>query len=274
MPQPGPRETQHAAARVQPAGGAVMYQQWRDLLFLHWEYPAAAIQETLPEGLFVDTFGGTAYLGIVPFFMRNSRPRFLPAVPGLSNFMELNLRTYVYDRSGIPGVWFYSLDANQPLAVEIARRIFHLPYRHAKMRSNRTVNGSIHYESTRIGAEAKGATCIFEYLPGTELSTAEAGSLEFFLIERYHLYASAGGALWRGTVIHNPYPLRRAEVTVWGKQFLTLNSFTSPGRPPDHSIMSRGVDVAISPLEQVRKVSDPQLVEMPNPRHLGPEHPG
>jgi len=111
-----------------------MYQQWRDLLFLHWEYPAAAIQETLPEGLFVDTFGGTAYLGIVPFFMRNSRPRFLPAVPGLSNFMELNLRTYVYDRSGIPGVWFYSLDANQPLAVEIARRIFHLPYRHAKMR--------------------------------------------------------------------------------------------------------------------------------------------
>jgi hypothetical protein len=80
----------------------------------------AAIQATLPEGLFVDTFGGTAYLGIVPFFMRNIRPRCLPAVPGISNFMELNLRTCVFDRSGVPGVWFYSLDANQWLAVRIA----------------------------------------------------------------------------------------------------------------------------------------------------------
>ena len=95
------------------------------------------------------------------------------------------------------------------------------------------------------GAEAKGAISIFECLPGTELHTAEAGSLEFFLIERYHLYASAGGAVWRGTVLHNPYPLRRAEVTAWGEQFLTLNGFTSPGRLPDHSIMSPGVDLAI-----------------------------
>ena len=71
-----------------------MYQQWRDLLFLHWAYPVAAIQATLPDGLFVDTFGGRAYLGIVPFFMQKIRPRFLPAVPGISDFMELNVRTY------------------------------------------------------------------------------------------------------------------------------------------------------------------------------------
>lgn len=81
-----------------------MYQEWRDLLSLHWEYSVAAVQATLPDGLFVDAFGGKTYLGLVPFFMRNIRPRFLPAVPGISNFMELNLRTYVYDRSGVPGV--------------------------------------------------------------------------------------------------------------------------------------------------------------------------
>lgn len=228
-----------------------MYQQWRDLLFLHWEYPAGAIQETLPEGLFVDTFGGRAYLGIVPFFMRKVRPRFLPVVPGISNFMELNLRTYVYDRSGIPGVWFYSLDANQRLAVEVARRLFHLPYEHARMKSSRSPNGAMHYESMRIRGDANGATCIFEYLTGTELSTAEADSLEFFLIERYHLYASAGGALWRGAVLHNPYPLRRAEVTAWDEHLLALNGFTPTGRPPEHSLISRGVDVAIFPLEPV-----------------------
>jgi uncharacterized protein len=110
-----------------------MYQQWRDLLFLHWEYSTATIQATLPDGLYVDTFDGKAYLGVVPFFMRNIRPRYLPTVPGISNFMELNLRTYVHDREGVPGVWFYSLDANQHLAVKIARRFFHLPYVFAHM---------------------------------------------------------------------------------------------------------------------------------------------
>ena len=162
-----PTESQRLAARLRPAGRPVMYQEWRDLLFLHWEYSVAAIQATLPDGLFVDTFGGKAYLGIVPFFMRNIRPRFLPAVPGISNFMEMNLRTYVYDRAGVPGVWFYSLDANQPLAVRIARRLFHLPYEHAKMKSSRTSAGAIRYESVRTGGS--GRRCFFEYAPGDAL---------------------------------------------------------------------------------------------------------
>ncbi|MDP4593007.1 MAG: hydantoinase B/oxoprolinase family protein, partial [Beijerinckiaceae bacterium] len=125
----------------------VMFRQWRDLLFLHWEYPVEAIQATLPNGLFVDTFAGKAYLGVVPFFMQKIRPRFLPAVPGISDFMELNLRTYVHDKAGVPGVWFYSLDANQWMAVQIARRFFHLPYEYAKMKSSRTPEGSIGFES-------------------------------------------------------------------------------------------------------------------------------
>ena len=164
-----------------------MFQSWRDLLFLHWEYSVAAIQATLPDGLFVDTFAGKAYLGIVPFFMRNIRPRFLPAVPGISNFMELNLRTYVYDRSGVPGVWFYSLDANQWLAVKIARQLFHLPYQHAQMKSSRTPEGRIRYESLRNGKRANGASCLFEYAPGLELPQPSPDSLEFFLVERYRL---------------------------------------------------------------------------------------
>ena len=225
-----------------------MYQQWRDLLFLHWEYRAAAIQETLPEGLFVDTFGGKAYLGIVPFFMRNIRPRFLPAVRGISDFMEMNLRTYVHDRAGVPGVWFYSLDANQWLAVKIARRFFHLPYEHAEMKSSRTTNGGIHYESTRIDAGPQGATCTFDFAPGADLPEPSPDSLEFFFIERYRLYSSAPDGLRRGAVFHQPYPLCRADVTVWDEHLLALNAFPLTGRPPDHIIMSRGVDVTIFPL--------------------------
>ncbi len=228
-----------------------MYQQWRDLLFLHWEYPAAAIQATLPEGLFVDTFGGKAYLGIVPFFMRNIRPRFLPAVPGISNFMEVNLRTYVHDRSGVPGVWFYSLDANRWLAVKIARRFFHLPYEHARMRANRAPDGRIRYESLRTGERANGASCLFEYAAGAELLPPSPGSPEFFLVERYRLYSRAPCGLRRGAVSHQPYPLCRADVSAWDDHLLTLDGFAPAGRPPDHIVMSRGVDVTIFPLERV-----------------------
>ena len=228
-----------------------MFQSWRDLLFLHWEYSVAAIQATLPDGLFVDTFAGKAYLGIVPFFMRNIRPRFLPAVSGISNFMELNLRTYVYDRSGVPGVWFYSLDANQRLAVEIARRFFHLPYEHAQMKSSRSPEGRIRYESLRTGKRANGASCLFEYASGAELPQPLPGSLEFFLVERYRLYSRAPDGLRRGAVFHPPYPLCRAELSAWDEQLLTLNGFSPTGRPPDHVLMSRGVDVTIFPLERV-----------------------
>jgi uncharacterized protein len=246
-----PDDSERLAGRDRQPGSPVMFQKWRHLLFLHWEYSAAAIQATLPEGLFVDTYDGRAYLGVVPFFMQTIRPRFLPAVPGISDFMELNLRTNVHDGSGVPGVWFYSLDANQWLAVKIARRLFHLPYNHAKMTSRPMANAGIRYESTRRGNAAMDMTCAYEYAPGEELPHAAPGSLEFFLVERYRLYSSAPDGLWRGAVFHEPYPLCRAEVTAWDEHLLTLDGFTPTGRPPDHVVMSRGVDVSIFPLERV-----------------------
>jgi uncharacterized protein YqjF (DUF2071 family) len=246
-----PDEALRLATRRRPAGGAVMYQQWQELLFLHWEYSAEEIQTTLPEGLFVDTFGGKAYLGVVPFLMRNIRPRFLPAVPGLSNFMEMNLRTYVHDHNGVPGVWFYSLDADQWLAVKIARRFFHLPYEHAVTQFNRTAEGRIRYESLRTGARADGSRCVFEYAPGAALPEPGPASLEFFLVERYRLYSSAPDGLRRGAVFHEPYRLCRADLSEWDENLLPLNGFAPTGRPPDHVLMSRGVDVTIFPLERV-----------------------
>lgn len=228
-----------------------MYQQWRELLFLHWEYSVAAIQATLPAGLFVDTFEGKAYLGVVPFLMCNIRPRFLPAVPGISNFMEMNLRTYIHDRNGVPGVWFYSLDADQWLAVKIARRFFHLPYEHAVTQFSRNAVGRIRYESLRTGTRANGSRCVFEYAPGTALPEPAPGSLEFFLVERYRLYSRAPHGLLRGAVFHEPYRLCRADLAEWDENLLLLDGFAPTGRPPDHVLMSRGVDVTIFPMERV-----------------------
>jgi len=131
-----------------------------------------------------------------------------------------------------------------------ARRFFHLPYEHAQMDSSCTESGAIRYRSSRTDG-ADRAACVFEYGRGAELPQAALNSLEFFLIERYRLYASTNTGLRRGAVFHQPYPLCRAAVTAWDEQLLVLDDLTPTGRPPDHSVMSPGVDVTIFPLERI-----------------------
>lgn len=194
------------AALEKPQGRPVGFQRWSDLLFLHWEIEAASIQETLPDGLYVDTFEGKAYLGIVPFFMEKIRPVFLPPVPWLSWFLELNVRTYVYDGEGRPGVFFYSLDCNQPVAVALGRRFFHLPYFRAKMSATRD-GALIDYHGKRQGA--LNAACRYTWLIEEEKHEAAVGSLEFFLVERYRLFTSTGKS---GLVHHRPYRIGNADL--------------------------------------------------------------
>jgi uncharacterized protein YqjF (DUF2071 family) len=222
-----------------------MYQKWRDLLFLHWAYDPAEIQQTLPPGLVVDTFEGKAYLGIVPFFMKDVHPRFSPNVPGISHFMETNVRTYAYDDQGVAGVWFYSLDANQWLAVKAARLFFKLPYFYARMTAKREAGREIDYATWRYGTD-RALSSHFRYRAQSTLFQAQPGSLEFFLIERYILFAHLGGGkLLKGQVHHQPYPICQAEVTTWDDHLLTLDGLRSTGRNPDHIVMSPGVDVDI-----------------------------
>ena len=226
-----------------------MYQNWRHLLFLHWEYDPAVIQATLPPGLHVDTFASRAYVGLVPFYMRDVRPRFLPGIPGISNFLELNLRTYAYNDQGMPGVWFYSLEANQWLAVQVAKKFFGLPYHYADMKAGENAAGEITFSSRRRAAELESPS-IFRYRPSGPARSAQPASLEFFLIERYLLFSplSKWGQPLIGRIHHQPYPLVDAQVPQWDTQLFELNGFHAPRRDPDHIIMSPGVDVQVFPL--------------------------
>jgi uncharacterized protein YqjF (DUF2071 family) len=228
-----------------------MYQRWDDLLFLHWSCDPSVVQQTLPRGLTVDTFEGNAYIGIVPFFMRDVRPSFCPRLPGISDFLELNVRTYVFDEHGVPGVWFYSLDANQWLAVRAARRFFSLPYFDCKMKADRTTTtGEIRYLSHRRGTDDDLSSC-FQYRPHGTTRLAESGSLEFFLIERYLLFAQLNrqGPLRRGRVHHQPYSLVDVEVTEWDDAAFELDRLKRPGREADHAVMSPGVTVEVFALQ-------------------------
>ncbi len=245
--------------RTRPDAAPFMYQTWRDLLFLHWTLDPAEIQSTLPEGLFVDTFEDRAYLGLVPFFMDRIRPRWLPALPWLSWFLEFNVRTYVHDQHGTPGVWFYSLDCNQPIAVWGARTLFKLPYFRSRMSAIQTElpHGSgvkTDFQSHRragsgsqVGAPRPASR--FKYEPASELTVADPGSLEFFLVERYILFANTRCGLATGQVYHEPYQFCSATVAEFDTHVLGLNGLPDVDGGPVSCLYSPGVDVEVFSLK-------------------------
>jgi uncharacterized protein YqjF (DUF2071 family) len=190
----------------------VMAQRWHDLLFAHGPISTRVLRAAVPSALELDTFEGRAWLGVVPFRMSGVRLRGTPAIPGLSAFPELNVRTYV-TLGGKPGVYFFSLEARNPIAVAVARAWFHLPYFRARMRCDREGEG-IRYESVRTHAGAPPARLAGTYCPVDETLEARPGTLEHWLTERYCLYAAlADGRVWRAEIHHPPWPLQRAEAS-------------------------------------------------------------
>ena len=188
----------------------IMRQSWRSLLFAHWPVPVDAIRDLIPPSLEIDTFDGFAWVGVVPFSMNDVCPRFVPSLPWVSNFLELNVRTYVR-KNGVAGVYFFSLDCSNPLAVYAARKFFHLPYFDARMSLN-NIDSDIVYKSLRqrTGEQFEAIYCA----EGPPLSIGK-DSIEHFLTERYCLYtANPKGKLLRGVIHHVPWPLQRANAEI------------------------------------------------------------
>jgi uncharacterized protein YqjF (DUF2071 family) len=236
-----------------------MYMRWAHLLFLHWVVPADTLRAHLPPGLELDTYKGRAFVGLVPFTMTGVRPRCSPAIPGLSNFHEVNVRTYVHAGGRDPGVWFFSLDAASRIAVRLARWSYHLPYQFAQMSlildrgakaggERGSPMPEIVYQSDRIGPRP--ASCAMRYSPIGPVLPAALGTLEHFLVERYVLYAFARGVLYRGRVHHRPYPLQHAEVPMLREDLVQAAGVTPPLGPP-LAHYAREVRVEVFPLEKV-----------------------
>jgi uncharacterized protein len=204
--------TEHRPYPV-PTTPWALFMGWHDLLFMHWPVDERALRPLIPPTLSLDTFDGSAWLGITPFYMSGVRPRFLPSVPPLSNFPELNVRTYVTAEDK-PGIWFFSLDAGNPVAVRLARATFSLPYFDAQM-SCRARDGEVSYTSVRTHRGAPEARFAGRYRPLGEPFNSRPGTLEHFLTERYCLYSAGGtGNVYRGDIHHHRWPLQRAEAEV------------------------------------------------------------
>lgn len=199
--------------------------EWHDLCFLHWRVPAEQLRQRLPAGLELDLFEGEAWLGLVPFVMQNVRPLGIPNPFGY--FPEFNVRTYVRDQQH-SGVWFFSLDAADLLAVRAARLGFGLPYFHASM--DRVWRDQWCYYATRRrggGLEFRG-----RYRPAGEAAPASPGSLEEFLCERYWLFSCWRGQVHRARVHHTPYQLQAAEAEIF-------TCDVAPDGPPASVLFSR-----------------------------------
>jgi uncharacterized protein YqjF (DUF2071 family) len=180
-----------------------MYQNWCRISFLHWPCEPRLLQARLPTGLAIDTFEDKSWVSLTPFLLTGLRPPFLPTIPWLSRFPEMNLRTYVRGPAG-PGIWFFSLDAASVAAVLGARLSYGLPYHWATMRV-RVAGSRMQYTSARKGAESNIAVDIGDALPRPD-------ELALFLTERYRLYTRLLGALATAAVEHKPWPLHRATV--------------------------------------------------------------
>ncbi|MBL8740552.1 MAG: DUF2071 domain-containing protein, partial [Myxococcales bacterium] len=164
------------------------WQNWRNLLFLHWPIAPAAMRAVVPPELELDLWGGEAFVGLVPFEMEQIRPSWLPGAFAL-DFLETNLRTYVHYK-GEPGVYFFSLEASSRLAVQAARWGWGLPYHYAEM-SRSAANGVTHYRTVRSSDST--ARLDVRYQVGERLGPSVPGSFEHFLLERYYLFSTRGG---------------------------------------------------------------------------------
>ena len=159
-----------------------MHQDWGKLLFMHWRVDPTLIRHLVPDALELDLYGDSAWIGIVPFTMWDIRafPPFAPTVPGLDEMHELNVRTYVH-LNGVPGVWFFSLDATKVIPVLAARFFFALNYLKARIdlcQAGRIINYALNRPPQEMNP---GAELEVSWTIGDRLPSAEPGSREFFL---------------------------------------------------------------------------------------------
>lgn len=221
-----------------------MRMRWLNLTMLHWRFPVEEVQALVPDGLTVESFDGSAWVGLVPFEMEVDVP-FAPRMERILHFPETNVRSYVYGPSGEPGVWFWSLEASSLPAVVTARTSYQVPYFWSEMSVERS-NGDgtattaemsgpgdrIRYEAVRKWPKPSGARSIVDVEVGESIAASEVSDLDNFLTARWALY----GSVWRyrsyATMFHEPWPLHRATVSEWDDELVAATGLSQPVDDP------------------------------------------
>jgi len=235
--------------QLPPARPWLWSQRWLNPLFAHWQVPAAALRPHVPAGLELDTWQGTAWVTVVAFRLARVRRRWFPPLGPVSNFPELNLRTYVVYR-GEPAIYFLSIHAGKRLVVRLARRVTPLPYAHAHMTWSER-DGTWRFESRCQAAAGNGHAFAATFAPHSSRRCSRPGSLDAWLLERYTLYADDGRAtLFRTEVRHAAWEVQDVAATI------AVNTLGTPfgldlSGPPAAAHFSPGVRALVWPFEVV-----------------------
>jgi uncharacterized protein YqjF (DUF2071 family) len=214
-----------------PSDPWVLRQAWNDLLFAHWPIARDRLASLIPNFLEIDTFDNEAWVSITPFSLSDVSPRGIPALPMISSFDEINVRTYVV-HDGIPGVYFFSLDANSAAAVAAASTVFHLPYFLASIDAGvrRKADRALTFRSRRRDGRAE---CAVRYASAGAVFEPKPGTLDYFLTERYCLYTGNGsGRAYRVEIHHVPWELQPAEAEFAVNAMVEPVGLRLPSRPP------------------------------------------
>jgi uncharacterized protein len=255
--------TDHQLEQISPVAPpwdrhAVLRQRWSELAYFHWPYEPADVQRLLPPGVYVDTFDGAAWVGLIPFEMRDVQLGRAP-VWRLGTFLETNVRTYVIDALGRRGVWFFSLDVPRASVVAVARAGFGLPYRWAH--ADHTVDGDRHHYRTQRRRPTDGPTgglvgADIRFRVADPLDDTDTGGLDDFLCARWALIAQRRRQLWYGRVDHPQWPLHRVDCVEIDQTLIDAAGLPSPDGAP-HARYSPGVDVRIAWLDKIPCRSTP-----------------
>lgn len=231
-----------------PARRAAGFQKWLKLLFLHWQVPVEDLRPLIPAELSIDTYDGAAFVGVVPFVMRDVRPSWWPEAAAF-NFLETNVRTYVH-LDGQPGVYFMSLEANSRLAVSAARVGWGLPYYLARMNFRQDGNEISYDSARRSGSGPRHAT---KYRIGEMLGASQPETLEFFLLERYLMFVNRKGRIDVGHVHHTPYLARQVELLELHDELVQASGLAQPSELPFCTHYVEGVNAEIFALKPFNK---------------------
>jgi len=228
---------------------AVLRQRWCELAYFHWRYDPAEVQRLLPRNVTVDTFDGSAWVGLIPFEMRNVQVGPTPPLPWLSSFIEINVRTYVVDAQGRRAVWFFSLDVPRSVIVGVARTAFALPYCWASARHSQR-DSRHRYHMKRRWPRAVPAAADIAFNVGQEIEAPDVDELSHFLSARWALLTSRGKQLLYGAVHHERWPLHQVSEVRIDQSVLQAAGLSDPGQP-SHALYSPGVSVEVSWFDKI-----------------------
>lgn len=240
-------------AHPPPLGGRrVLRQRWAELAYFHWRYPPDEVARLLPSGVEVDTFDGDAWVGLIPFVMRDVRVGPTPPVPYLGTFVEINVRTYVTDAMGRRAVWFFSLDVPRSIIVGVARTAFALPYCWSPGASHAEPSAGRHRYTMRRRwpSASSGASADIDFAVGDEIAPVEVDELSHFLSARWGLLTTRRDRVLRGAVSHPPWPLFEIDECSIDQTVIEAAGLSTPIGPP-HALYSPGVDVEVGWLRRV-----------------------